>query len=348
MKLSANRGDWMLTERQVQILITIIEEFVRSAEPVGSRTLSKMSHIPYSSATIRNEMADLEDLGYLEKTHTSSGRIPSEKGYRFYVDYLNENRDYETTGIELTPINDLFQNKTIEREETIKEAVRVLSDLTNYTSIALGPSANLNKIKKFQFVPLDENSGVLILVTDKGQVVNKNIYLPKHINVKELERVIVLMNETLVDSVVEDIERKLNYELKPVFSQFIDYHEKLVDSIVHSLSAIVNERYYLSGKNNIFQQPEFQDIDKLQQILSALENTEVLQFIQGNENGLQVRIGHENRIEAMKNCTVITVPYELEDGGKGAIAVVGPTRMEYSKVIPLLEYIAKNLSKLYK
>lgn len=337
----------MLTERQTKILITLIEEFVRTAEPVGSRTLSKMAHIPFSSATIRNDMADLEEMGYLEKTHTSSGRIPSEKGYRFYVDYLSENQKFEPT-FELKSVHDLFNEKRIERDETIKEAVRLLSDLTNYTSIALGPSAYMDRVKKFQFVPLNQHSGVLILITDKGHVENRTIYLPPHINVNELEKVIVLMNKTLTDTLVEDMAYRLNNELKPYFGQFMDYHDMLIDSIISALSTMVNEPYYLSGKSNIFRQPEFQDIKQLQSLITALDNMDVLRIIQANEQGLEVRIGNENRIDAMKNCTVITVPYEISEGERGTIAVLGPTRMEYSKVIPLIEYIAQNLSKLYK
>jgi heat-inducible transcriptional repressor len=336
----------MLSERQEKILITIIEEFVKTAEPVGSRTLSKMEHIPYSPATIRNEMADLEEMGYLEKTHTSSGRVPSEKGYRFYVDQLSKNNDYHH--IEFTPISELFNNKDIERDDAIKEAVKILSDLTNYTSIALGPSAYSCKVKRFQFVPLTDYSAVLILVTDKGHVESKNIILPDTVNIKELEKIINLMNETLVGCLVSDIPDKLNYELKPYFKQFMDYHEMLIDSILKAFSTIINDQYYLSGRSNIFQQPEFQNIDMLQQLMIAFEDTQMLKVIQANNNGLQVRIGHENRIDAMQNCTVITVPYQISDEEAGTIAIVGPTRMEYSKVIPLLEYIAGHLSKLYK
>ncbi len=336
----------MLTERQMKILITIIEEFVRSADPIGSRTLSKMQHLPYSPATIRNEMADLEELGYLEKTHTSSGRVPSEKGYRFYVDYLRSNNQSEA--IEFTPIHKLFTKKNLERDEAIKEAVRILSEITNYTSIVLGPSADHSRVKKFQFVPLTENSAILILITDNGHVESKNLTMPDGINIKEVEKVINLMNETLVNCFVSDIPEKLNYELKPYFSEFMEYHERLIDSILRAFSTLVNDQYYLSGRNNIFEQPEFQDIDKLQKLMIALEDTQMLKIIQTNEKSLQVRIGHENHIDAMQNCTVITVPYQISEEEFGTIAVVGPTRMEYSKVIPLLEYIAKHISKLYK
>ncbi|QVK19453.1 heat-inducible transcription repressor HrcA [Mycoplasmatota bacterium] len=336
----------MLTDRQIKILITIIEEFVRTAEPIGSRTLSKMEHLPFSSATIRNEMADLEELEYLEKTHSSSGRVPSEKGYRFYVDFIQNN--CERKSLEFTPIHKLFTNKNIERDEAIKEAVRVLSEITNYTSIVLGPSANHSRVKKFEFVILTDNNAVLILITDNGHVESKNLIIPDGINIKEVEKVIHLMNETLVNCLVSDIPEKLNYELKPYFKQFMDYHEKLIDSILSAFSTLVSDQYYLSGRNNIFYQPEFQDINKLQKLMLALEDTQMLKIIQANERGLKVHIGHENHIDAMQNCTVITVPYQVSDEEFGTIAVVGPTRMEYSKVIPLLEYIANNISKLYK
>lgn len=336
----------MLTERQIRILITIIEEFVKTADPVGSRTLSKMEHLPFSSATIRNEMADLEELGFLEKTHTSSGRVPSEKGYRFYVDFLKDN--FNTNSVEFTPIHKLFSEKNLERDVAIKEAVRVLSEITNYTSIVLGPSAYNSRVKRFQFVPLSEKNAILILVTDKGHVESKNLIMSEKININEVEKVINLMNETLVNCLVSDIPEKLNYELKPYFHQFMEYHEMLLDSILKAFSTLVSDQYYLSGRNNIFNQPEFQDIDKLQKLMIALEDTQMLKIMQSNENYLQVRIGHENHIDAMQNCTVISVPYKISDEEHGTIAVVGPTRMEYSKVIPLLEYIAKNISKLYK
>lgn len=336
----------MLTERQIKILLTIIEEFVRTAEPVGSRTLSKMEHINYSSATIRNEMADLEEMGYLEKTHTSSGRIPSEKGYRFYVDYLSKHGEYPP--INLPSLDDIFSKKDIERDEAIKEAVKLISDLTNYTSIALGPSAIDSRVRKFQFINIDAHSGVLILVTDRGHVESRNIYLPERINIGELEKVINLMNETLKNCLVQDIPDKLNYELKPYFKQFMDYHEMLIDSIIKAFSTLATDKYFLSGRTNIFNQPEFQDIDKLQRIITVLEDSQMLRVIRANQTGLQVRIGHENHIDAMQDCTVITVPYKISDDEHGTIAVVGPTRMEYSKVIPLLEYIAKHLSNLYK
>lgn len=336
----------MLTERQIKILVTIIEEFVRSAEPIGSRTLSKMDHLPYSPATIRNEMADLEELGYLEKTHTSSGRVPSEVGYRFYVDFLQKN--HELASVKYTPIEEIFNQKNIERDDAIKEAVKILSELTNYTSIALGPSAYNCKVIKFQFVPLNDKNAVIILVTDKGHVESKNLIVPDNVNINEIEKVINLMNETLNNCLVSEIPEKLNIELKPYLKQFMEYHEMLIDSILNAFSTFVNDQYYLSGRSNIFYQPEFQDIDKLQKLMLAFEDSQMLKIIQSKEHSLQVKIGHENRIDAMQNCTVISVPYQISDEEYGTIAVVGPTRMEYSKVIPLLEYIAKNISKLYK
>lgn len=336
----------MLSERQTKILITIIEEFVKTAEPIGSRTLSKMEHLPFSPATIRNEMADLEELGYLEKTHSSSGRVPSEKGYRFYVDYLQKSQGYSE--LELEPINEIFSRKNIEREEAIKEAVKILSEITNYTSIVLGPDAKQSRVKKFEFIPLSEKNAVLVLITDKGHVESKNLLIQDGINIKEVEKVIHLMNETLVNCLVSEIPEKLNYEIRPYFKQFMSYYEKLIDSILEAFTNLVHDKYYLSGRQNIFNQPEFQDIDKLQKLMLALEDKQMLKIIKANEKGLQVRIGHENHIDAMQNCTVITVPYQISQDEYGTIAVVGPTRMEYSKVIPLLEYIARNISKLYK
>ena len=304
-----------------------------------------MEHLPYSPATIRNDMADLEELGYLEKTHSSSGRVPSEKGYRFYVDYIQKNQKINTN--DFPPLKEIFKKKDIEREEAIKEAVKVLSEITNYTSIVLGPNASNSRVKKFEFVPLSEKNAVLVLITDRGHVESKNLVIQDGINIKEVEKVIHLMNETLVNCLVSEIPEKLNYEIKPYFKQFMSYYEKLIDAILDAFSALASDKYYLSGRHNIFYQPEFQDVNKIHQLMLALEDKQILKIIQANESGLQVRIGNENHIDAMRNCTVITVPYRISQEEYGTIAVVGPTRMEYS-VIPLLEYIAKNISQLYK
>ncbi|ERJ13670.1 heat-inducible transcriptional repressor HrcA [Haloplasma contractile] len=337
----------MLTERQMRILLTIVEEFVRTAEPLGSRTLSKMDHLPYSSATIRNEMADLEELGFLEKPHTSSGRVPSEAGYRFYVEHIQSNASETDFGYEFQPLEQIFTKKDLEREEAIQEAVKLLSEITNYTSIILGPSAYKCRVKKFQFVPLDSTHAVLLLVTDKGHVESKNIVLPKGVNIKEVEKVVTLMNDTLVDCYVSDIPERLNFELKPYFKQFIDYQEGLIESFLKAFST-VQEHFYLSGQSNIFRQPEFHDIEKVKKLLTAFEDKQILKVLPTSTQGLTVSIGHENRLDAMQNCSIITVPYKISDNDYGQIAIVGPTRMEYSKVIPLLEYLAKNMSKLYK
>lgn len=335
----------MLTDRQKLILIKIIEEFVKTAEPVGSRTLSKLEDLPYSPATLRNEMADLEDMGFLEKTHTSSGRVPSEKGYRFYVDHIITNKSYEDN--EYPVIDSIFSQKQLVRNEAIKETVKILSEITNYTSFVLGPNGQKSRVKRFQFIPIDSKTAVLILVTDGGHVQSTNLNFDSEIEINEIEKIVNILNELLVDTLVTEIPEKLHYDIKPHLSQYINYQEKLIDKIIAMFGQMTSDNVFLSGQSRLISLPEFRDVNKLTKLYRAIEEKQVLSVIRETDSGMSIRIGHENQVQAMNNCTLITVPYKIGKNEYGKIAVLGPTRMEYSKVIPLLEYIAKLISNMY-
>lgn len=336
----------MLTDRQVLILRKIIEEFVSTAEPVGSRTLSKLEDLAFSPATIRNEMADLEELGYLEKTHTSSGRIPSEKGYRYYVDYILANQQKDEN--EYPVLDSIFAQKDIMRDEAVKQAVKILSEITNYTSIILGPTGYNSKVQKFQFVPINNKLAVIVLVTDTGHVQSNNLKLNGDIDLDEVEKIINIMNDLLTGCYVHDIPQKLNYEIKPYIKQYMDYHDRLIDTMVKMFGKLASEDIYLSGQSRMISLPEFRDIDKLKKLFKAIEDKQIFKLISSQNSEMSIRIGHENEIQAMDNCTLISVPYRIKGEEYGKIAILGPTRMDYSQVIPLLEYIAKHISNLYE
>ena len=341
----------MLTERQIKVLKAIVEEFGLTALPVGSRVLSKKNELNFSAATIRNDMADLEELGYIEKTHTSSGRIPSQKGYRYYVDFIVPQVPIETTP-DVGVFEQLLTQKQLERELAVKEALKILSNLTNYTSIFLGPSLGQSRVKKIQFVPITDQQTVLILITDQGHVESRTITLPNNINVAVMESIIKALDELLVGTLVNEVQTKLTESFEHQLHDFVSYKDEILYTVIQLLTqSLQNNNYILSGTSNILKQPEFNDIDKVSHLYDMIEADEfikVIEMVETTEQQLTVRIGQENEIKAMENCTLITVPYKINEQEYGKLALLGPTRMEYQKIIPLLEYVARIMSDLYR
>lgn len=333
----------MLSERQMKILNWIVEEYVKTAEPVGSKSLSGLPEFQYSSATIRNDMALLEEQGYLLKTHTSSGRIPSVKGYKLYVSGILNNKNDDK---EFPMIDEIFRRNEISKDDAIKESMALVSQLTNYASVALGKSSYNARIKNLQIVKLSEYSAVMVMVTDQGYVESKKIIIPDSINFKDIEKVIKLLNETLHDCPISEIDSKLK-EVQSVddIQRSIEYYDELVGVFIRAVSEMVQDKYFVSGQTNILNFPEFQDVDKVRDIFTAMNEKDIFKIVSINNNDITVNIGNDNQIKAMEDCTVISVPYDNGNGQRGAIAVIGPTRMEYQKIIPLLDYIAKYLEK---
>jgi len=341
----------MLTERQVLVLKAIVEEFVQTALPVGSRSLSKKTELNFSAATIRNDMADLEELGFLEKTHTSSGRVPSQQGYRFYVDHLVA-KEALAASEETVFFDQLLTQKQLEREVAVKEAMTLLSSLTNYTSIALGPSWQNCRVQKIQFVPISYAQAVLILITDHGHVENRTINLPQGISGKAMEAIIKALDELLVGTLVSEVQERLDAGFESNLHDFVSYKEEIVYAMLQLLSqSMQSSNVVLSGRSNILKQPDFSDLSQVSPLLEMMEQNDfvkVIETTESNQHQLTVRIGQENEIKAMENCTLITVPYQIGASEYGKIALLGPTRMEYQKIIPLLEHVARMMSDLYK
>lgn len=335
----------MLTERQKLVLIAIVEEYVKTNEPVGSLALSRRPELQYSSATIRNDMADLEDGGYLEKTHTSSGRIPSEKGYRQYVEEIMYQSGKTPTSFPM--IDEIFERPNISKEEAIYESMDLVSQLTNYASIVLGKTAYTSRIKKLEFIDLKGPYAIILMVTDKGHVESKRIIIPEVVSKREVAEVVQVLDSVLHNALVSDIKNiiespNMNEEIR----DYLQYHEDLVDAFVEAFRDMAADKLHMTGRYNILAQPEFQDVGKVKELLSVIERKDVIKLIHPRMSGISIRIGNENEITEMKDCSVITVPYEANDGTIGSITIIGPTRMEYIKVIPLLEYIAKNIKKI--
>ncbi len=335
----------MLSPRQQLVLSAIIEEYVKTNEPVGSLALCKRPELNFSSATLRNEMASLEEMGYLEKTHTSSGRIPSQKGYRLYVENVIMKKKNDEVNFPM--IDRIFERPFITREEAITESVELVTELTNYATIALGKTAYNSRVKKLEFISLKENYAVILMVTDQGHVESKRIMVPYGLSVREIEKTINVLDRALYGCLVSDIKNHLLNDINnEELSEYISYHSELVDAFVKAFTDMVSDRYHISGKYNILAQPEFQDPAKVRAFLEAIERRDILRIVKSDSMGINIKIGHENEMKIMRDCSVITVPYETTSGSVGAITVFGPTRMEYDKVIPLLEYIAKNMKKI--
>lgn len=333
-----------MTLRQEKILKLIVDEYVKSAEPIGSKTLSDMLNV--SSATIRNDMSALEELGYIEKTHTSSGRVPSEKGYRYYIETILKNFDDETNGF--FEFEEIF-DKNIARDDIIKEAINLLSEATNCTAISLGPNAYHSKVKKVQLVPITSNKALVLVITNFGYVESRQINVSEVMDLEELTKVIDLLNEMLVDTPISKVSEKLHYEIQhSQIKELLKYRETIVDSFIAAFQKFARSRYYLTGSSNMLYQPEFNDIQKLREFISTIDNDEIFKIIDQDAEGISVKIGSENQITSMSDCTVISSSYNTLDGEKATISLVGPTRMDYRKVIPLMKYIAKHIAKLYE
>lgn len=342
----------MLTNRQLQILQVIVDDFVMSAQPVGSRQLSKKDGITYSAATIRNEMADLEELGFLEKTHTSSGRVPSEKGYRYYVDHLLQPQII-TPG-EVETIHSLFKKQILEAEQLIKESANILSELTTYTTILLGPDVQKHRVKKFQIVPLTNETAVAIIVTDNGHVENRTLTLPPGFSPVDIEKMVNILNERLVGIPLFELPIKLQTEALEVLKQHVNASETVVSSLLSISSGQSENKVYYGGKTNMLNQPEFHDLNKMRMLMDLMDKESQVQSLFNpqdyritNDLGIQIRIGSENNHLAMENCSVITASFLVGEEQQGAIAIIGPTRMDYRRVVTLLDAMRTGLSQAF-
>ncbi|CAM4001834.1 heat-inducible transcriptional repressor HrcA [Cohnella lubricantis] len=333
----------MLSERQRMILTAIVDDYIRSAEPVGSRSISKRGDVAFSPATIRNEMADLEELGLLEQPHTSAGRIPSIKGYRYYVDHL-----IRVGGIgeqDVRKIRGFLAEKMNMWEEVVSHTATILSQLTNYTSIVLGPETFNTTLKHFQLVPINETSAVAIIVTSTGHVEHKTVTLPEGVGMNDIQKIVNLLNDKLAGVAFVKVKSVLHAEVGKELSRIVDSCEHILQMLESTLADDQEPRIFLSGATNIMTQPEFKDVDKVKNILDMLEETpKLMQLFQAVPDGIQVRIGTENALEAINQCSLITANYSYEGQSLGTIGILGPTRMDYGKVISLLDYLSKDLA----
>lgn len=337
----------MLTKRQLLILKAIVDDYIKNAEPVGSRSVSKRKGINFSPATIRNEMSDLEELGFLVKTHSSSGRIPSQKGYRYYVDHLLSPKKLSEE--EIKRIRSVLQEKFSEFEEVIQESAKILSNLTNYTSIVLGPEVFESTLKQVQIIPLSKETAVAIIVTDTGHVENQTVTLPSGMKAGDMEKVVNILNEQLKGVPLVDLKRKLNKEVSKILAKYIDHYDEMMRLLNKVFLSQQNEKIYFGGKANILTQPEFKDVERVKQLFNIFEEDAlVTKLFRSDYDGITIKIGEENEFEPFDECTVVTATYSIDGKYMGTISLLGPTRMAYPRVVGIMDYLTKDLSKLLK
>lgn len=327
----------MLTKRQNEILKIIVLEYIKLAKPVSSNLICDTLNC--SSATIRAEMATLEELGLLEKTHTSSGRVPSEEGYRYYVDNLMELKTMSAE--DMLKLQIIFHNNQLEISDCLKKSLEIVSELTNYTSIKLGVTSHDNILKEFNVVPLDNENMIAIVITDKGHVEHKNINI-QNIDLEEVKKTVNLINNMIIGTPIDEVSAKLEYEVKPIIGKYVKEHERLYNVFYDVFNNFTNKNVDIVGKKNILNQPEFNNIDKVKEILDKLDEDNIVDLVEEKDNDIKIYIGKANNLD--DDMTVIKTKYKtpLEEG---TIAIVGPKRMEYDRVVSLLEYIKSNLEK---
>ena len=334
-----------LDSRKLKILQAIINDYIVTAEPVGSRTVAKKYELGISSATIRNEMSDLEEMGFLEQPHTSSGRIPSDKAYRLYVDKLMQVQRLEEQ--EADYIKELYGLKILQLEQVIFHTAKVLSDITNYTSIALTPQLNKVTIKHIQLVPVDKEFALLVVVTSSGILKDTLIRIPQDIDSDFLHKISGILNNQFQGKSFAEVDMEDLSAIRKLFEENQKFFNSLVDILTGSFRDSQRKEVYLGGTTNIFNFPEYQDIFRARSFLNLMEEKDLLyRILASTQNGgVKVSIGSENSQEELRDCSIVTATYSLGDRILGTIGIIGPTRMEYSKAVSVMDHMGKSLSR---
>jgi len=327
-------------ERQNKLLKAIVESYIKNVKPVGSKSLCEMFNC--SSATIRNDMSYLEELGYLEKTHTSSGRIPSEKGYNYYVENLMKPK--EITGEDFMKLQTILNNKELVLTDAINKCMEIISDITNYTSIVLGKNSSNNILKQISMIPIDNKRVVAVLVTNTGHVENKQTIIPDDISIKEVVKTCEIINKSLVGTPLNDVLEKLEFVIKPEIAKTMAKYEELCNFFYDAFSDFSKEKddVFFGGKTNILKQPEYNEPEKIKEIISKLENIDLVKNIETDDKEIKVYIGNDNNFDP--DTTVIKTSYNV-NGEVGTLAIIGPKRMEYDKVVTLLNFLKNYIER---
>ncbi len=325
-----------MNNRSSEILKEIVESYIKTVKPVGSKSLC--TKFGLSSATIRNEMKGLENLGLIEKNHISSGRVPSEKGYRYYVEHLMIPE--ELNGKDVLKLQKIFSNNELVISDTITKCMEIISDLTNYASVVLGKAASDNLLQKVDIIALDDTKIVALVCTDKGIVENKKFNLPEGTDIKEIIKANEIINKLLIGTPINEASERLEFEIKPIIIKEINQYETIYNIFYNAFNDFVsnNSNVHVSGQSKIISQPEYQNPTEIKEIASKLDNLSVLKKIEDKtqDKDIKIFIGEENKLDP--NLTVVKKNFKA-GGEEGTIAVIGPKRMDYKKIVSLLKYV---------
>ena len=340
-----------LDDRKVTILKAIIKTYLETGEPVGSRTISKYSDLKLSSATIRNEMSDLEDMGYIIQPHTSAGRIPSDKGYRFYVDQIELEKDNE-----VMEFKEMMVQKVDKLELVLRRMAQVLASNTNYAAMISGPSYHKTKLKFIQLSKMEERKLLVVVVVEGNIIKNTMIDISDNLTDEELLNLNILLNSSLNGLTIEEINLDVISKLKVDAGAHREVVELVLNEVAEAIRAGGEDlQIYTSGATNIFKYPELSEGDKASRLIGTLENQEVLQeFVaevnanSDGDSGIQVYIGDETPVQSMKDCSVVTANYDLGGGLRGTIGIIGPKRMDYEKVLRTMQNLMNQLDGAFK
>lgn len=328
------------------ILKYIVEYFIKNAQPIGSHTLIEEYHLPYSSATIRNEMFALEKMGFIEKTHSSSGRVPSSKGYRYYCEHLRDRSVDESLKNSLQVV---LEQKIQSVEEVIKESCEILSHMTNLVTVVMGPDENKEKLASIQMVQISDNTITAIFVTDKGYVENKTFIVPENLKASEIVNCVSLLNDRLKGTPIVELVEKTE-ALKPVLNDYIVGHDLVYQALLETFMRFASDRLSLYGRDELFNHEEYKnDTEKLEKVFKLLSDQQLLKEVKDeikkDEDGRIIRIGD---IEGNPDVSMVTAKIDLGDEGNRAITLLGPTRIDYDQALSALEYIAETLTDYFK
>lgn len=338
-----------LDERKTKILQAIIRNYLETGEPVGSRTISKYTDLNLSSATIRNEMADLEEMGYILQPHTSAGRIPSDMGYRFYVDALMEEKERE-----VVEMKEMLVERQDKMETLLKQVAKLLAQNTQYATMISAPQTQRNKVKFIQLSRVDENQILAVIVVEGNVIKNNILSVEGGLTDETLLKLNILLNTNLNGLSLEEINLGMIAGLKQQAGIHSDIVSEVIDAVAEAIRADEDLEIYTSGTNNIFRYPELADQAKASELINTFEEKQqlhelVVDTLADEKNtGIQVYIGDETPVQSMKDCSVVTATYELGDGMRGTIGIIGPKRMDYDKVVGTLRTLQNRLDELYK
>ena len=329
-----------MDDRKKLLLKEIVENYVKTVKPVGSNSLCKK--LKCSSATIRNEMVALENMGYIEKNHISSGRIPSELGYKYYVEHLMKPKDL--TGEDMLKLQTIFSNKELRVSDAVTKCLEIISDLTNYTSVVLGKSSGDNLLKQINIIALDEEKIIAVVCTDKGVVENKQFILPSGTNIEEVVKTGEMINKMLVGTPINKVAEKLEFEIKPIIAKKVKDYETVYNIFYDAFNDFLhhNTNIHVAGRVNLLKEPEYDDTASIKRIASKLEDESFKEIVDTSDKDdeLKIYIGEESKFD--DNVTVIKKKYK-SGGEEGTIAIIGPKRMEYERVVSLLNFMVDKI-----